>query len=68
MILRVLNEASTPTRVESRSLTRPVFVFLAVMIAVAALAFLLENVRPAVRTTTPADAEMEARAESRRSA
>ena len=68
IILRVLNDASPPTLIESRSLTRPVFLFLAVMIAVTALAFLLENVRPAVPTTAPADAELEARTESRRSA
>lgn len=66
VILRMLNEASPPVRIVSRSLTKPVFVFLAVMLAISALAFLLENLRPSVRTAVPVD-ELPP-AESRRSA
>jgi hypothetical protein len=67
VILRVLNEASSPVLVEPRSRTKPVFIFLAVMLAVAAIAFLLENLRPAARPATPVD-EMPPKAQSRRSA
>lgn len=67
VILRMLNDASPPVRIVSRSMTKPVFIFLAVMIAVSALAFLLENLRPAARMAAPVD-EQPPQAESRRSA
>lgn len=46
VILRVLNEPSPPIVVTPRSKTRPVFVFVAVMMAFAALIFVLQNLRP----------------------
>lgn len=67
VILRVLNEASPPTLVAGRSLTRPAFFFLAVMIGVLALAFVLENLRPRVRAVPPAE-DVALRSESRRTA
>jgi hypothetical protein len=69
VILRVLNEPGTPVLVVARSKTRPVFVFGAVLIAFAALLFLLENLRPQARDV-PIDEQEDVglRADSRRSA
>lgn len=68
VILRVLNEPSLPELVAGRSATKPVFIFLAVMIAICALAFLLENVRPGVRAVPSDDGEIALRPDSRRTA
>ena len=66
IILRVLDEPSAPALVVGRSKTRPVFVFMAVMIACAALVFILENLRPRRRFVD--DDETDAVLTSRRSA
>jgi hypothetical protein len=42
-----------PKVIKSPSKTRPVFVFLAVLIAFVGIAFILENLRPAVRVQAP---------------
>jgi hypothetical protein len=68
VILRVLNEPGTPVLVVARSKTRPVFVFGAVLIAFAALLFLLENLRPQARAVPVDEQDVGLRADSRRSA
>jgi len=50
VVLRVLTHASDPVLVAGPPITRPLVVFLAVMSAVLALAFILENLRPRVRS------------------
>ena len=58
--IQVLNEAAPPALVTARSRTRPIFIFLTVMIAVIGLAFLLENLSPRSRpvaTEAPATPE-----------
>jgi len=52
------NHAGPPVLLQGRSKTRPIFVFLAVMIATMGLAFILENLRPRIR---PVDAEKDER-------
>jgi hypothetical protein len=47
--LTVVEQASGATLLVPRKLTRPIFIFLAVMMAVLGLAFVLENMRPRVR-------------------
>jgi hypothetical protein len=42
----VTNRATTPELFEPRSIVRPIFLFLLVVMAAIALAFVLENVRP----------------------
>lgn len=67
IILRVLDEPAPATLVVGRSMARPVFVFLAVLMACAALVFVLENLRP--RGTAAEDREATVLSgESRRSA
>ena len=68
IILRVLDDPTPPTLVVGRSLTRPVFVFMAVMIACAGLVFVLENVRPRRRATEDDEPSAVVSSESRRSA
>jgi hypothetical protein len=68
IILRVLDDPTPPTLVVGRSLTRPVFVFLAVMIACAGLVFVLENLRPRRRATEDHEPGAVVSSESRRSA
>jgi hypothetical protein len=46
VLLKVLVEPDRPQLLASRSLTRPIVIFLTVMIAVLGLAFILENLRP----------------------
>ena len=46
---------SAPKVVRKPSVTRPIFVFLAVMTAVFGLIFVLENLRPAVRVQEPSE-------------
>jgi len=48
-VLTVVEQASAATLLVPRKLTRPIFIFLAVMMAVLGLAFVLENMRPRVR-------------------
>jgi hypothetical protein len=48
-----LGGPAAPEVIKSPSKTRPTFVFLAVLIAFIGLAFILENVRPAVRVQAP---------------
>jgi hypothetical protein len=57
-ILVFNNHAGLPVLLQGRSKTRPIFVFLAVMIATMGLAFILENLRPRIR---PVDAEQDDR-------
>jgi hypothetical protein len=60
--LRVLNRAGALDLVQPRSKTLPVVVFLAVMFATIALAFVLENANPSVRPLPkPLDLEQQRR-------
>jgi len=68
IILRVLDNPSPPVLVVARSKTRPVFVFLAVLIALAALVFILENLRPRLRAVHDDEVEAVLSSESRRTA
>jgi hypothetical protein len=52
-ILSALGPPELPLLIKSPSITRPIFIFLAVMIAVIGLAFVLENMRPRVRMQPP---------------
>jgi hypothetical protein len=49
VVVEVAQQPQAPVLIEPRKKTRPVIVFLAVMIAVIGLAFVLENLRPRVR-------------------
>ena len=49
VVVTVVEEAEGAALVAPRKLTRPIFIFLAVMIAALGLAFVLENLRPRVR-------------------
>lgn len=49
VVLQVVRQPQPPTLLEARKKTRPMVVFVAVMIAVLGLAFALENLRPRVR-------------------
>jgi hypothetical protein len=58
VILRILDQPSPPTLIAGRSKTRPVFIFLAVLTACAALIFTLDNLKrpthqPATSHTQP---------------
>jgi hypothetical protein len=55
IVLSVLTRASDPVLVAGPPITRPLVVFLAVMSAVLALAFILENLRPRVRSVARRD-------------
>jgi len=68
IILRVLDNPSPPVLLVARSKTRPVFVFLAVLIALAALVFILENLRPRLRAVQDDEIEAARSSESRRTA
>lgn len=68
IILRVLDNPTPPALVAGRKMTRPVFVFLAMMIALTALIFVLENLRPRVRAVQDHEADAVLSSESRRSA
>lgn len=57
VVLEVASSPQRPVLVEPRKKTRPVIVFLAVMIAVIGLAFVLENIRPRVRPLPSEDQE-----------
>jgi hypothetical protein len=46
--LEVVKQPTRPELFSGRSFTRPIVVFLAVMFAVIALAFVLENTRPRI--------------------
>ena len=64
--VRVLSRVADPVLLEGRKKTLPIIVLLAVLSATIGLAFVLENVRPAVRPLSPvADEEL---TEARRSA
>jgi hypothetical protein len=49
IVLKVLNQPVGATEIARPSKTRPIVIFLAVMMAVLGLAFVLENLRPRVR-------------------
>lgn len=55
IILDSLAAVGAPTLMKSPSITRPIFVFVAVMLAVIGLAFILENLRPRIRMQPPAE-------------
>lgn len=67
IILRVLDDPTPATLVVGRSMARPVFVFLAVLIACAGLVFVLENLRPRGRAAQDRETTVLS-SESRRSA
>src|SRR5205823_913618 len=48
--LEVLNRPARPKLLQGRKLTTPIVVFLTIMIAAVGLAFILENLRPRVRS------------------
>lgn len=50
VVVEIVQQPGQPVLVEPRKKTRPVIVFLAVMTAVIGLAFVLENLRPRVRS------------------
>lgn len=54
VLLNVISKAEPPTLVKGRSKTLPLVVFITVILAVLGLVFMLENMRPRVRTV-PAD-------------
>jgi hypothetical protein len=56
VVVEIAQQPQVPVLIEARKKTRPVIVFLAVMIAVVGLAFVLENMRPRVRPI-PAQAQ-----------
>jgi hypothetical protein len=60
VVLEVVRQPQPPTLLEARKKTRPVVVFVAVMIAVLGLAFMLENLRPRVRVVPAQDVPQEA--------
>lgn len=68
VILRVLNQAAPSVLVVPRTKTRPAFIFVAVLVACLALAFLLENMRPRVRAVRADEPRLAGTGESRRSA
>jgi hypothetical protein len=53
--INVLNRAEEPVLLKGRSKTLPIVIFLTVMVAVCALAFVLENLRPRVHLVAPSD-------------
>jgi hypothetical protein len=55
VVVEVVSSPQRAVLVEPRKKTRPVIVFLAVMIAVIGLAFVLENIRPRVRPVPSKD-------------
>ena len=65
VVVTVIQRPTPATVLVPRKLTRPVFLFLAVMTAVLGLAFVLENIRPRVR---PLAAAVDAPTPARRSA
>jgi hypothetical protein len=69
--LQFLNRATPPKLLVPRSRTRPIFIFLAMMIATIGLAFVLENLRPRIQPAVGVDDtknELRAEGSSRRSA
>jgi capsular polysaccharide biosynthesis protein len=50
VLVDVVNRAANPVRVSGRGRTLPIVVFLTVMTAVLGLVFILENLRPRIRT------------------
>ena len=64
VVVEIVQQPARPVLVEPRKKTRSVIVFLAVMTAVIGLAFVLENLRPRVRSIPP----QELRATASRSA
>ena len=68
VVLRLLNDPSPPVLIVARSKTKPAFIFMAVLIAFAALIFVLENLRPHVRVARRDDQDLDLRSKSRRSA
>lgn len=60
VVVEVVAQPQAPVLIEPRKKTRPVIVFLAVMIAVVGLAFVLENMRPRVRSLPAAETDIPA--------
>ena len=57
VIIEQITNPTAPELAQGRKLTRPVFVFVAVLIAVMGLAFILENLRPRARVVTTTEGE-----------
>jgi len=68
VILRVLDDPSKPSLVAPRSKTRPAFIFVAVLLAVSALIFILENLRPRLRAVPSDENDLAVSGDSRRTA
>jgi hypothetical protein len=71
VVLEQFQQTTPPELVQGRKVTRPVFLFVTVLIAVIGLAFVLENLRPRVRVVAREDSEdleERSRVTSRRSA
>jgi hypothetical protein len=68
VLLEVVNVAQPPTQIQAPKKTLPIVVFLSVMFATIALAFVLENLRPSIRLLQPEGAEALQRTDVRRSA
>jgi hypothetical protein len=49
VVVDIVRQPQAPTLLQGRKMTRPIVVFVAIMIAVLGLAFALENLRPRVR-------------------
>jgi hypothetical protein len=59
VVVEVVRQPQAPTLLEGRKKTRPMVVFVAIMIAVLGLAFALENLRPRVRVLPSAQEPLE---------
>jgi len=68
VVLQLVNRPTTATLVQGRSMTTPLVVFITVMMAVFGLAFLLENLRPRVRSVKDEETTISAADKTRRSA
>jgi hypothetical protein len=68
VVVRTIDKPRVPQVYQPRSKTMPIVVFLVVMLATAGLAFLLENLRPRVRSVRDAPEQEFERAARRRTA
>lgn len=68
VVVEIASQPQMPVLIEPRKKTRPVIVFLAVMIAVIGLAFILENMRPRVRPIAAKPQDLPAPASASRTA
>jgi hypothetical protein len=66
VVIEVINEAQPAALLEGRKKTQPIIVFLTVMTVVLGLCFVLENLRPRVRTVASSDEDERSREQTRR--